>query len=124
MVLIGRLTNDATVFTTKDERKVVNFTVAVNDSYKPKGSTEWKTSTTYYTCGYWITPEVAKVLKKGALVELSGRVYATSYTDMEGNVKASLNLHVDTIKVHAQAKATATQAVTAEKAEETDDLPF
>lgn len=38
MGLIGRLTSDATVFTTKDERKVVNFTVAVNDGYKPKGS--------------------------------------------------------------------------------------
>lgn len=122
MVLIGRLTSDATVFTTKEEKKVVNFTVAVNDGYKPKGSSEWKTITTYYTCGYWITPEVAKVLKKGALVELSGRVYATSYTDMEGKAKASLNFHVDTIKVHAQVKAATPQPVTAGKAAE--DLPF
>lgn len=122
MVLIGRLTSDATVFTTKEEKKVVNFTVAVNDGYKPKGSSEWKTITTYYTCGYWITAEVAKVLKKGALVEVSGRAYVNAYKEMNGEAKASLNFHVDTIRVHAQVKAATPQPVTAGKEEE--DLPF
>jgi single-strand DNA-binding protein len=122
MVLIGRLTQDATVFSTKDERKVVNFTVAVNDGYKPKGSDTWKAITTYYNCGYWITPEVASRLKKGNLVEVSGRVYVNCYKDMNGEAKASLNFHTDTIKVHLQVKAGTIQPVTAGK--ETEDLPF
>lgn len=119
MVLIGRLTSDATVFTTKDERKVVNFTVAVNDGYKPKGSNEWKAITTYYNCGYWITTEVATRLKKGNLVEVSGRVYVNAYKDMNGEAKASLNFHTDSIKVHLQVKQT-------DKPKEAviDDLPF
>lgn len=33
MVLIGRLTKDAVVAQLKDEREVVNFTLAVNDYY-------------------------------------------------------------------------------------------
>ena len=36
MVLIGRLTKDAVVSQLKDDRQVVNFTLAVNDGYKPK----------------------------------------------------------------------------------------
>lgn len=38
MGLIGRLTKDAVVAQLKDERQVVNFTIACNDSYKPKGN--------------------------------------------------------------------------------------
>ena len=32
MELVGRLTADAKVSTLKDERKVVNFSIAINDS--------------------------------------------------------------------------------------------
>ncbi|HET7898519.1 MAG TPA: single-stranded DNA-binding protein, partial [Flavisolibacter sp.] len=37
MTLIGRITKDAIVNTTKEGRKVVNFSIAINESYKPKG---------------------------------------------------------------------------------------
>jgi single-strand DNA-binding protein len=37
MVLIGRITKDATVKKLKDEWEVVNFSIAINDFYKPKG---------------------------------------------------------------------------------------
>jgi single-strand DNA-binding protein len=47
MVLIGRLTKDAVVTQLKDERKVVNFTLVVNDYYKPKNSDKGVTVTTY-----------------------------------------------------------------------------
>ena len=47
MALIGRLTKDAVVFQLKDERQVVNFTLALNDSYKPNGKDEWVEQTTY-----------------------------------------------------------------------------
>src|SRR5258708_7406316 len=38
MMFVGRITKDAVVNQLKDERKVVNFTIALNDFYKPKGS--------------------------------------------------------------------------------------
>ncbi len=52
MVLIGRLTKDAVVTQLKDERKVVNFTIAVNDYYKPKNSDKGVIVTTYVNCAY------------------------------------------------------------------------
>ena len=38
MEIIGRLTADAKVNTLKGDRKVVNFSVAINESYKAKGT--------------------------------------------------------------------------------------
>ncbi|MEO5996386.1 MAG: single-stranded DNA-binding protein [Chitinophagaceae bacterium] len=76
MIIIGRLTRDAVVNQLKDEREVVNFSIAVNDFYKPKGS-DGKQFTTFYNCSYWINSKLANYLKKGCLVEVSGRVYVT-----------------------------------------------
>lgn len=52
MEIVGRLTADATVNTLKDERKVVNFSVAVNDSYKAKGNEQPVKVTNYFNCSY------------------------------------------------------------------------
>jgi single-strand DNA-binding protein len=66
MTIVGRITRDAVVNSTKDERKVVNFTLAINERYKPKEGEPVKV-TTYCNCSYWITEKVAKNLKKGNL---------------------------------------------------------
>lgn len=122
MVLIGRLTKDAVVATLKDERKVVNFTIAVNDGYKVKGSDEWKNITTYYTCAYWISQKIAERLKKGCLVELTGRLFVNAYKDMQGEARATLNCHVDSIKIHQQGKPAGPKEEVKEPVAE--DLPF
>ena len=55
MVLIGRITKDASIKKLKDERQVVNFSIAINDYYKPKGQAGGVTLTTYYNCSYWLS---------------------------------------------------------------------
>ena len=124
MVLIGRLTKDAVVAQLKDERKVVNFTLAVNDYYKPKGSDKGVTVTTYVSCAYWMGTAIAAFLKKGNLIEITGRLAINAYKDMQGEARGSLNCHVDSIKVHQQVKADAIKAKLSEKELATDDLPF
>jgi single-strand DNA-binding protein len=71
--IVGRITKNAEINTLKNDKQVVNFSVAINDSYKTKDG-ERKEQTTYYNCSYWISPNVAKYLTKGTLVELSGRI--------------------------------------------------
>ena len=124
MVLIGRLTKDAVVAQLKDERKVVNFTLAVNDYYKPKGSDKGVTITTYVNCGYWISTAIATLLKKSNLIEVSGRLTINAYKDMQGEAKGSLNCHVDAIKIHQQMKANAAKAEVKEVELAQEDLPF
>lgn len=104
MELIGRITQTATVRKLKGDRNVVNFTIALNDYYKLKGSEKGKQVTTYVNCSYWINPAIAPRLTKGSLVELSGRIYVTAYTASDGEARASLNCHVNNIKVHQTGK--------------------
>lgn len=130
MELTARLTGDAKVHTLKDERQVVNFNVAINDSYKPKGSSEAKKTVTYVQCAYWVNPAIAQYLTKGTLVELYGRIGVNPYKAIDGEAKASLTFHVNNIKLHGGGKAankpTAAAPVTNanDLLEPLDDLPF
>ena len=125
MELTGRITGNAKVTTLKDERQVVNFTIALNDFYKPKGSSEGKQLATFYQCAYWQNPKLAQYLTKGSLVEVSGRVYATAYMSGNNEAKASLHLHVNMIKLHGKSTGTKAEVVETAVVETLkDDLPF
>jgi single-strand DNA-binding protein len=127
MEIIGRLTADATVNTLKDDRKVVNFSIAINDSYKPKGAGERVQVTTYVQCAYWITSSIAVHLRKGTLVELSGRIGVEAWNNMHGEAKAALRFHVSAIKLHGKPNRASTDTkpvAVAAGTEATDDLPF
>ena len=126
MELVGRLTADAKVSTVKDERKVINFSIAINDSYKAKGSDEVKKITTYVNCSYWRSPGIAEYLTKGVLVEVFGRISANAWTNAQGEVKASLNFHVTGIKLHGKGNTTIKETVPASNdiKEPLEDLPF
>lgn len=130
MEITARLTGDAKVNTLKDERQIVNFNVAVNDSYRTKGISEIKKITTYIHCFYWLKPAITQYLTKGTLVELHGRIGVNAYKDMQGEPKASLTFHVSNIKLHGGSKSTgkeksAVGSISAnEITEPLDDLPF
>jgi single-strand DNA-binding protein len=99
MDITGRVTADAQVRTLSEDRKVVNFSVAVNDSYKAKNG-ERITQTEFFDCSYWIGSGIAQYLTKGSIVELSGRVSARAWVDSEGQPKAGLNFHTSKITLH------------------------
>lgn len=121
MEIVGRLTADAKVTETKNGGKVVNFSLAVNDRFKTK-SGELKEQATYFNCSYWISVGIAEHLLKGSLVEVSGRVSANAWVNAEGEAKASLNFHVDRIKLHGKANGTNTGEANTEPA--ADEIPF
>lgn len=127
MEMTARLTGDAKLSTLKNDRQVVNFSVAINDSYKAKGSNEPTKMVTYVQCDYWVNPGIAQFLTKGTLVELQGRVGVNAYTGKDGEAKATLTFHVNTIKLHGKANTNdevPVKANTATSLESADDLPF
>jgi len=130
MNIVGRLTRDAQVRTTTQEKQVVNFSVATNDSYRNKQG-ERIEQTTYFDCSYWITPNIAKLLTKGTLVELSGRVSTRAWVGNDGVAKSALNFHTSQIKLHGSSTKTETvQATTITQTGKAtvqptkNDLPF
>ena len=130
MNIIGRLTRDAEVRTLSNEKQVVNFSIATNDSYKNKLG-ERVEQTTYFNCAYWLSTKVATLLTQGTLVELTGRVSARAWVDKDGEPKSGLNFHTSQIKLHGGGRKLETvqdtvqaenKRLTAQRTE--DDLPF
>ena len=131
--IVGRITQNAKINTLKNDKKVVNFSVAINDSYKTKQG-ERKEQTTYYNCSYWINAKIAEYLVKGTLVELSGRISSSAWIGKDVEIKSGLNFHTSNIKLHGGKQkydnnnypATNQQSVNDNPfADETDDdLPF
>ncbi|HSH67142.1 MAG TPA: single-stranded DNA-binding protein [Bacteroidia bacterium] len=126
MNIIGRLTRDAEVRTLKNDKQVVNFSIATNDSYKNKQGEPVK-QTTYFDCAYWLSTKVATLLTKGTLVELIGRVSARAWIDKEGEPRSALNFHTAKITLHGGSKKTETLQATIKtenNKRSEDNLPF
>ncbi len=119
MELTGRLTGDAQVKKTKDNRELVAFRVVINDRFKTK-SGERKEEATFFNCAYWLTTTVAKHLKKGMIVTLFGRVGINSYKNRDGDFFAHLVFHTNDIKIVAGKGSKASDEPPTHK----DDLPF
>lgn len=122
MEIIGRVTADAQVAETKSGKQVVNFTVAVNETYKPKDG-ERKVITDYFKCSYWRSAAVAKYLEKGTIVHVTGRIGVDAYMGRDGKAKGQLTVRVQRVewfKASGSTKATGPVIAT----ESVEDLPF
>lgn len=137
--IIGHLGNDATV---KDlgQNQVINFSVAVSETYVNKTTNEKVTNTTWYECSKWgNNTVVAQYLKKGQQVYLEGKPTARAWQKEDGSLVAVLGLNVSDITLVGSAKSDSASAPQAQgqqpnnsfadtpKApveEEYDDLPF
>ena len=131
MNIVGRITKNAEINTLKGDKKVVNFSVAINESYKNKQG-ERVEQATYYNCSYWISPKVANILTKGTLVELTGRVSSNAWIGKDGEIRSGLNFHTSSIKLHGggqKAESVVTEDPKPKKVQfseedNDDDLPF
>nr|WP_295932935.1 single-stranded DNA-binding protein [uncultured Dyadobacter sp.] len=98
MEITGRITRDAVVAQLKDERSVIHFTVAVGDGYRDKQGS-WVDRTQFVSCAFWLNAGAAKVLRKGSLVQLYGRMFARVWHGSDGQAKAGLQFHTAAFKL-------------------------
>ena len=132
MEITARLTADAVVRTVKQDKKVVGFTLAINDSYRTDG--ERRELTTFVECSYWRNEGIAEYLKKGGLVQVYGRIGVNAYLSGNNEPRATITFHVSEIKMFGGASANTPARSQATKEGETatvtddsmqvDDLPF
>jgi single-strand DNA-binding protein len=123
MEIVGRVIGKAEIKKLKDEREFVAFSIAVNDFYKQKNAEKGTQTVLYIDCAYWLNTAVSERLTKGSIVELNGRLYLNAYTSHDGEAKATLNCHVNTIKVHHSLKQ-ADAKLKEEKESAPSDVPF
>ncbi len=136
----GRLTRNAEIKTLENGKEYLQFTIVDNGSYKPKNSDERQEVATFFNCAYFIGTGVSKVLRKGAVVQVGGRLSARPYQSNTGDWTASLSLIANRIDVLTYAPKEAQQDTKEQPSAkknngkkagqkkqqdgETDDLPF
>ena len=123
MLFTGRVTSNAVIKTVKDDKQVVSFSIAINDSYKRKGNDVPIKTSLFINCSYWVNTSVVTILTKGAIVELEGRLSINAYT-IGDEAKATLQAHINTIKLHAKGTGVAEEVAPADITKPVEDLPF
>ena len=104
ITVIGRLTRDPELRTTKTGRNVCSFTIAANNRRKNQNTGEWEDGTALFlNCTAWDTDysqmaaNVANTLHKGMQVIAHGQVHQGSYTDRQGVERTTFEMRVDSI---------------------------
>ena len=104
VTLEGNLTQDAEVKATTTGKKLQRFTLAVNDDYKPSGSTEWVKRVYYVDC--YCSTKIYDGLKKGVRVNIDGKLITKNWDDPKTQTKRKFtNIEVfglSIVKTNAQ----------------------
>lgn len=93
-VLMGRLVADPELRNTQNGVSVVQFRLAVDRDYTPKGQEK---QTDFINVAAWRgTAEfIAKHFEKGQLIALTGSIQTRSYTDSQGNKRSVTEVIAD-----------------------------
>ncbi|MDR2557817.1 MAG: single-stranded DNA-binding protein [Mycoplasmataceae bacterium] len=91
-ILIGRIASDPILKHTASDRSVVNFNLAVTDSFSAKNSY-------FFPCIAWEkrADYIQNYLKKGDLVSVDGRLTRRSYTAKDGQLVYVTEVVIDQI---------------------------
>lgn len=133
VTLIGRLGKDPEIRTLETGTNIAKLSLATDESYKDK-SGEWQTITEWHNVIMWrdMAERAEKMLKKGYLVYVEGKLTNRSWEDENGNKKYITEVRANTFRLLrsemngdkkngqvSKPKAAAKQAV-----DTSDDLPF
>ncbi|WP_341836827.1 single-stranded DNA-binding protein [Chitinophaga pollutisoli] len=69
----GNIVRDAVATKTKNDNYVINFTIALNESFYSKAKGRYE-ETDFIDCGIWTSPKLADHLLKGRVVTLDGNL--------------------------------------------------
>jgi single-strand DNA-binding protein len=108
LTIIGNIGQDAKVIAVND-RKSIQFHVAVNKSYKDQNGQKVE-HTIWVSCSYWKNDDkgtkIADYLKAGTKVLIQGEPAAKHYQSKDGTHNASLNLNVNYLEFVGGAQKT------------------
>lgn len=104
ITVIGRLTRDPELRTTKNGKNVCSFTIAANNRRKNQNTGEWEDgSAIFLNCTAWdseflhLATNIDNALHKGMQVIAQGQISQGRYTDRQGVERTTVELRVDSI---------------------------
>ncbi len=91
--LVGRLGNDPELKDLDGGNKLVKFSLATNEFYKTKKGESVEKTDWHRIVGFGPMAEnMDKILKKGSMVAIQGKIEYQKYTDKEGVEKYSTDI--------------------------------
>jgi single-strand DNA-binding protein len=96
--LIGRLGKDA-IINEHEGKKVANFSIATNNTWKDKNTGEKKEDVEWHQCTLWGNENVMPFLKKGTEIAIGG---ALRYKQRELTNEKGEKVNVDIAYIHIE----------------------
>jgi len=95
VMLIGRMTADAEMRTTKSGKDIATFSIACNKSYTNLG--EKHETVSFFKCQVWGKSAgiINEYTKKGSKLAIEGRLQQTRFEDANGNKKEYVEIVVE-----------------------------
>lgn len=125
--VIGNLVRDAEIKVMPNGKNKQVFTIAINDDYKDKNSTEWIKRPYFLDC--YVVGKEYKNLTKGKKIFINGKIVTKNY-EVNGAKKKIVLVEVFTLDFMLQKDSGYDETVPAKTAEDisninnTEDLPF
>jgi len=98
-IVTGNVGQDARINEVNGGAKAISFSVATNRKYPDKETGELIEVSTWFNCTKWVSKggsvEVAKYIRKGAIVTVIGEISCSYYKTETGEIKTSLDLRVN-----------------------------
>ncbi|MBQ7455809.1 MAG: single-stranded DNA-binding protein [Clostridia bacterium] len=98
LFIIGNLTRDPELRSTRDGISVCSFTVAVNRRVRNAEAGQPEADFFRVTAWRQLGENCAKYLSKGRKVGVTGSVSVSTYTGNDGNTRASLDVTADDVE--------------------------
>ncbi len=99
--IIGNVTKDPEMRTTTSGQKVLSIGVATNDRWKDKASGEMKEKSEFHNVVIWgdLAEEVARHIRKGNRVFVSGRLQTRSWETQAGAKRYTTEIVAETVSL-------------------------
>ena len=131
VILVGRVGKDieSRTFGT-EQKKVVNLSLATDDTYKDKSSGEKKQITEWHNITLYepISNIAEKYVKSGYLIYLEGKIITKKWKDKEGNDRYSTGIVANVMKMLSKPDNSEKTHQTSNRKEpesfHDDDIPF
>lgn len=111
--VVGNVTRDPEMRTTTNGQQVLTLGVATNERWKDKASGEDRDRSEFHNVVVWgeLADEVARAVKKGNRVYVSGRVQTRSWETKEGAKRTTTEIIADKVHLLGISSPDATDAV-------------
>ena len=100
LFIIGNLTRDPELRTTRDGTPVCSFTVAVNRRFRQNAEAGNQPEADFFRVTAWrgLGENCSKYLAKGRKVGVTGTVSVSTYTGSDGTTRATLEVTADDVE--------------------------